>query len=108
MRDSCIECPAREEKNGKPFCFYYHSHVRPMADEGCGNSFEEKPEFTQEESEVICFQLADKYHKIPIETMDKHFEETGKWPEEFNEDICQALDKAKEEMRQMKTRGQHV
>ena len=102
MRDTCMDCPALETKEGEGWCYYYQSWARPGEDCGCGNSFDEKPEFTQEESEIICYQLADKYHKIPIEDMDAHFKKTNEWPEEFNEDIRQATDKAQAEMRQRK------
>lgn len=102
MRDTCIGCSCLEWKNKRPFCFYYESYRETM--DGCGNDFKVRPEFTQDESEEIAFCLADKYVKIPNEEKDRIFKETDEWPDEFDEDIKQAVEKAQEEMRQKKIR----
>jgi len=100
MRESCDECPALEKRDGKDFCFYYQTW-RDVS-QPCGNSFEEKPEFTQDEYEEIAYVLSDKYGKWTIEELDRIYLDKGEWTQEMKDDIKYSVEKAKEEMRSRK------
>ena len=93
MRDTCIGCPSLEEKDCKSWCFYYQSWV--SVNDACGNNFDEKPEFTQEEYEIIAYDIFPKY--CSIEKMDS---EKG----EDLDIIMKAAEEAREEMRQIKAK----
>ena len=101
MRESCNECPSLEDKESGDWCFYYQRWTD--VDKPCGNTFEEKPEFTQEEYEEIT-AISEDYTETPTMEMDRIFKETGEWPDKFNEDIKQSVEKAKEEMRKRKNK----
>ncbi len=90
MRKSCIGCPCLEPKD---FCFWYQNNRSPELD-GCGNSFEEKPEFNQEESEEICYnpdyniascKEMEEWCKSGEEGMDKLFQNVKDSEERFRQ-----------------------
>jgi len=95
MRDSCIGCPCLE--NGS-HCFWYGNDRSPELD-GCGNSFEEKPEFTQEESEAICYD--PKYNIATSEQQDQWCFEG----EEGMEKLYQNVRDSQERFRKAKENG---
>lgn len=92
MRDTCIGCASLETRDGKPYCFWYDHVIEDGSNVHCGNDFEEKPEFNQEELELIVYD--PKYEVATVEQLDK-------WADEKNWDkIYDDVEKCKEKFRE--------